>query len=343
MEHNLNNYPELEITGIFSDPKAALEKIETMRPEVVFLDINMPQLTGMKMALQILDVSPETDIVFVTAYSEYALEAFEVHALDYILKPIEKDRLDKTIEYILGRQVRRIDHSAKKLRIKCFGRFLIEWEGETALKWRTEKTKELFAFLLYDHGRGRSKEELLYKLWTEDDPEKAIRQLYNGIYYIRKALEDYGVDRDMIYVDTDYRLRLGPVFIDVDRFRELENSTNETDLEEMQKLYCGPYFQGEDYEWAQLEQERLAKSCRKALLTLSAGYAEKGCWAMAEAALLKAYDQDPYEEEVTEKLLLCYRMTGNTVKAKKHLALYADLLQKELGLKPDAKLCELCK
>ena len=343
LEHNLKDYPGIEIIGMFTDSKAALENIEKMHPEVVFLDINMPRLTGMEAALRILDISPETEIVFVTAYSQYALEAFEVHAIDYILKPVEKERLDKTIEHILSRKLQKEKHAPKKLRIKCFGRFLIEWEGEAALKWRTEKTKELFAFLLYDHGRGRSKEELLDKLWTEDDPEKAIRQLYNGVYYIRKALEEYGVDRDLIYVDTEYRLRLGPVFIDVDRFRELENSTNETDLEEMQKLYCGPYFQGEDYEWAQLEQERLAKSCRKALLALAAGYAEKENWAMAEAALLKAYDQDPYEEEVTEKLLECYQKTGNIAKAKKHLALYSSLLQKELGLKPDAKLFELCR
>ena len=190
LEHNLEDYPEIEITGMFTDPKAALENIEKMHPEVVFLDINMPRLTGMEAALRILDISPETEVVFVTAYSQYALEAFEVHALDYVLKPVEKEQLDKTIEHILSRKPRREKHAQKKLHIKCFGRFLIEWEEEAALKWRTEKTKELFAFLLYDHGRGRSKEELLDKLWTEDDPEKAIRQLYNGVYYIRKALEE---------------------------------------------------------------------------------------------------------------------------------------------------------
>ena len=341
MEHCLKEYPEVEVVGMFTDPKAAIERIGAQHPDVVFLDINMPQLLGMDAASQILDLSPNTDIVFVTAYDQYALEAFEVHAIDYLLKPVEKERLDKTIERLKRKNVNSPKSPEKKLRIKCFGRFLLEWEGEEPLKWRTEKTRELFAFLLHDNGRGRSKEELLDLLWQEDDPEKAVRQLYNGIYYIKKALEEYGVKRDLICIDSEYRLRLGAVSVDVNRFHELEGAETEAELEELEKLYCGTYFQGADYSWVQLEQERLAKICRKALLLLAEKYAARDEWEKAEQTLIKAYEQDPYEEEVTEKLLRCYVATGNAAKAKRHFAAYSELLFKELGVRPGAKVCAL--
>ena len=341
MEHCLNLYPEVQIIGMFTDPKAALDKMESLKPEVVFLDINMPQLAGMDAASQILELSPDTDVVFVTAYDQFALEAFEVHAIDYLLKPVEKERLDKTIERLRRKSATAAKGPEQKLRIKCFGRFLIEWEGEQPLKWRTEKTRELFAFLLHDHGRGRSKEELLDLLWPEDDPEKAIRQLYNGVYYIKKALEEYGVKRELIHIDSEYRLRLGSVFVDVDRFHELEAAETQEELEELEKLYCGAYFQGADYSWVQLEQERLAKICRKALLALADSYSSKNQWEKTEQILLKAYEQDPYEEEVTEKLLSCYRATGNAVKSKRHFTQYAELLSAELGVKPGTKVYEL--
>ena len=93
----LAEFPEIEIIGDCADGFEAVKVINQKKPEVVFLDIQMPKLDGFDV-LELLDNPPF--IVFVTAYDEYALKAFESHALDYILKPIKKERLRKTLDRV---------------------------------------------------------------------------------------------------------------------------------------------------------------------------------------------------------------------------------------------------
>jgi DNA-binding LytR/AlgR family response regulator len=88
---------EIEITGSYTDPAEALEKIITAEPEVVFLDIEMPEINGFLIAELILKLKKKTRIVFATAFDEYAVKAYEMDAIDYVLKPFSKERLLLTI------------------------------------------------------------------------------------------------------------------------------------------------------------------------------------------------------------------------------------------------------
>jgi two-component SAPR family response regulator len=153
LEHLLKAYPEITIAGMYTNPLKAVEEIGRLKPEAVFLDINMPQLRGIDAASMILDASPGTDIVFVTAYDQYAIEAFELNALDYLLKPVTPDRLKKTVERLMKRKPAPRESVARRLRIKCLGRFQVAWEDREPIKWRAEKTWEIFEFLLHNQGR----------------------------------------------------------------------------------------------------------------------------------------------------------------------------------------------
>lgn len=90
-------WPDLAIVGEADDGKSASDLIGTLKPTVAFLDIRMPEMTGLEVATAIAESSPETHIVFVTAYHEYAVAAFERGAVDYLLKPLQEDRLTTTI------------------------------------------------------------------------------------------------------------------------------------------------------------------------------------------------------------------------------------------------------
>ncbi|MDG1518113.1 MAG: LytTR family DNA-binding domain-containing protein [Flavobacteriales bacterium] len=94
----LEKFPEIEIVGEASNGEEAIDKIEELNPELVFLDIQMPGMTGFEV-LEHLHLVPQ--IIFVTAYDEYALKAFEANALDYILKPVELTRLEKAINKVI--------------------------------------------------------------------------------------------------------------------------------------------------------------------------------------------------------------------------------------------------
>ncbi len=96
----LQEYPEIEIVGEAVNAEDAEEKIKSLQPDLLFLDIQMPGKTGFEL-LETLDSVP--DVVFTTAYDEYALKAFDFNALDYLLKPIEPDRLKETITKLISR------------------------------------------------------------------------------------------------------------------------------------------------------------------------------------------------------------------------------------------------
>ncbi|RUT73629.1 LytR/AlgR family response regulator transcription factor [Ancylomarina longa] len=102
----LKDHSDIEIVGECSDGFQALKAISNLQPDLVFLDIQMPKLTGFEM-LELLDDA--CNIVFTTAYNEYAIKAFEHNAIDYLLKPFSKDRFEDALE----KAKERITHSSR--------------------------------------------------------------------------------------------------------------------------------------------------------------------------------------------------------------------------------------
>ena len=88
----------VEIVGQAGNGVEALAAIQRLQPEIVFLDVQMPGLTGFEVARRLLETSAPSQIIFVTAYDQHAIEAFEVNAVDYLLKPVEQARLDVAVD-----------------------------------------------------------------------------------------------------------------------------------------------------------------------------------------------------------------------------------------------------
>src|SRR6476646_10206786 len=95
----LQDFPEVEVIDEAANAEEGIEKIDGQQPDLIFLDIQMPGKTGFDMLSQ-LERSPQ--VIFTTAYDEFALKAFEVNALDYLLKPIEPKRLADAIQKLSG-------------------------------------------------------------------------------------------------------------------------------------------------------------------------------------------------------------------------------------------------
>lgn len=104
VKNYLKAYPDIELLGEFSDGFSGIKAINELHPDLVFLDIQMPKITGFEM-LEILDAIPE--IIFTTAYDQFAIKAFEMNAVDYLLKPFSRERFAQAIE-------KAVDRNAKK-------------------------------------------------------------------------------------------------------------------------------------------------------------------------------------------------------------------------------------
>jgi two-component system, LytTR family, response regulator len=93
-------YPEIQIVGEANNAETAIESIKLLKPDVIFLDIQMPGKNGFEL---LEEISGLPEVVFVTAYDEHAIRAFEVNALDYLLKPVQPSRLAETVKKILNK------------------------------------------------------------------------------------------------------------------------------------------------------------------------------------------------------------------------------------------------
>jgi two-component system LytT family response regulator len=142
VRQQLRNEADVEVIGECGDGAAAIEAITELAPDLVFLDIQMPEVGGFDV-VEAIGVARMPAVVFVTAYDEHALRAFDVHAVDYVLKPIDKDRfrtaverarqrmakgpepLDRRIAAALGDLGRPPQEYAKRLAIKGDGRVIL--------------------------------------------------------------------------------------------------------------------------------------------------------------------------------------------------------------------------
>ena len=96
-------WPQLQVIAACEDGASALEALAEHQPHVAFLDIRMPGLSGLDVAAAAAEVSPRTQVVFVTAYDQYAVDAFERGAIDYLLKPVTPERLAATVQRLQAR------------------------------------------------------------------------------------------------------------------------------------------------------------------------------------------------------------------------------------------------
>ncbi|MCJ0826572.1 LytTR family DNA-binding domain-containing protein [Luteimonas sp. 50] len=96
-------WPRLQVLAECEDGASALETLAEKQPDIAFLDIRMPGLNGLEVAAALAEASPRTQVVFVTAYDQYAIDAFEHGAIDYLLKPVDAERLAATVQRLQAR------------------------------------------------------------------------------------------------------------------------------------------------------------------------------------------------------------------------------------------------
>ena len=185
--------PDIQEVAKFTNAESALNYVSDNPTDVAFLDINMRGMGGMELAKKIVELSPNTKIVFCTGYEEYAIPAFKIHASGYLMKPISAKDVQVEIDNIKG-----IIRKEKLLDVRCFGNFEVYSKGET-LSFKRSKTKELFAYLVDRKGAGITAKQICAVLFpdnTDDDKNTAyLRQLVMDLKNTLKSVCADGVLR----------------------------------------------------------------------------------------------------------------------------------------------------
>lgn len=210
------------------------------KPDVVFSDIVMPPPTGLDFAIALKTLSPDTKLVFVTGYSEYAVEAYRLHVQGYILKPVRAERVREELELMDLPDLK----PAEKLQVQCFGFFEVFWKGEP-LSFSRSKTKELFAFLVDRRGTACQAEEAIAALFEKTEPERmkqSKQNLRNLVNDLKRVLT--GIGQEDVLIRKGSTLCVRPELLDCDYYKMLNG-----DMAALNR-FRGTYM--EQYTWAEM-------------------------------------------------------------------------------------------
>jgi two-component SAPR family response regulator len=226
--------PDSDIT-VCATPSEALAEAGKKAFDIAFLDIEMPGMSGIELARKIREVSPFTNIIFSTAYPEYAGDAFSLHASGYITKPLNREKVMAEINDLRHP----LDRDDKGLRARAFGNFEIFYDGKP-LHFRYAKTKEMLAYLIDRNCAVVDIGEIRAILWDDDvDRTSYIKQLRKDLM---DTLKEIGREDAIVIVRGG--IGVVPGKISCDYFDFLEGEDDGTNA------YHGEYMQ--QYSWSEV-------------------------------------------------------------------------------------------
>ena len=229
--------PDVDDVREFTGAGEALAWLRDHPADVALLDIGMPDMDGLKLAAEIRRIRPDTEIIFLTAHPEYALQAYEVRAIGYLVKPVSGERLAADLAYAAARMApRRTPH----VEVRTFGNFDLFVDGRI-VRFRQSRCKELLAYLIDRQGSDVSRAEAFSILWEDRSYDRSMQKQFDVIIRsLKKTLEEYGAAE--IFELGHAKMRIHPETISCDLYRFLNGDS------EAVKSFRGEYLN--NYSWA---------------------------------------------------------------------------------------------
>ena len=237
-KYTCDRVEDIKSVACFDNYIELIDYIRQTDVSIVFADIHMPGITGLELAREIKKIDETIEVVFVTGYDEYALKAFEVGALGYILKPYNKDKVEDIVSKV--KRMRTPRKQTAKLEFKTFGRFDV-FVGGKAIQFSNRKAKELLALLVDRQGGNVTMEQAIDALWEDRPFDDSTKTLY------RIALKNMR--------DTLAKENCGDILIESRGQRSLDVKKVKCDYYDyLEGTSDAPKFQGEymsDYSWGE--------------------------------------------------------------------------------------------
>jgi len=273
VESQLLNMNQFKVIGAFMNPLKAYENIVSLKPELVITDIEMPGLSGVELAKKVLANHPNIQFVFLTAYKQYAIEAFDLNAVRYLLKPVSKKDLEKIYSRIRNTTNHQKNKTNANNKIFTLGDFSVINTKGKRVEFPTSKVEELFALLIMNRSNGVGKWKIINELWDISEIKNPLQNLYTTIYRLRKVFIKYELPYDVKKISDHYLIELRNTYFDYEEYNKLIkklkgieiSKNNLIDFKKITKLYAGDLFMYNDYIWCIYDRRGLSNKYNSVL------------------------------------------------------------------------------
>lgn len=213
----LEGMSEIDSVKGFTGCEEALQYVTEEDVDVAFLDINMREMDGITLAKKIKVVKPQVNIIFLTAFEGYSLEAMKMHASGYLMKPAYEEDIREELKNLRSPVAAKND---KRIRAQCFGNFEIYIDNKPC-DFRYVKTKELIAYLIDRRGAYATNGEILGMLWEDKEVTSSLENyLRNLVGDLRGVFKEVGLE-DVI-VKKKGMIAIKADMIDCDYYKWIE-------------------------------------------------------------------------------------------------------------------------
>ena len=246
MKSLVEQIPQLTLVGSFNNAIAASAYINEYTVDLIFLDIQMPEKDGLELAKELKDIYKDINIVFVTGYSQYALDALKIHCSGYVLKPAKKEDIEDALANLRAP----IQYNDNKLRVQCFGSFEVFYNNKP-VNFDRSKAKEIFAYLIDRRGAAATTGELCGILWDGKSADESSKHyLRNLIASLKKSLKV--CDAEDVFICKRNYFAVNSEKIECDYYKYLERDAAAVNS------YKGEYMS--QYSWAEMTLAELEKN-----------------------------------------------------------------------------------
>jgi two-component SAPR family response regulator len=252
----LKQFPDLEVVCAVTEADELHRCLKENDIQLIFMDIEMPEINGLELASQVIDQYKNIEIIFATAYNQYAVQAFELNAVDYILKPLSMSRIEKAVEKVRKRipGVRQ-----QKIAIKCLGGFDILL-NDKVIPFKLSKAKEILAYLIQANGKSVGWMTIADDVWPDAlDDKKLMNNFHVASFSLRTFLAENGIAHIFDYSRNVYRVDTAKFTCDyltlLDVYREYKK-TKEIKIHP-ETFKTGEYLEDLPYLWAYPTAEKV--------------------------------------------------------------------------------------
>ena len=337
----IKNIDGIQVVGKYTLPSEAYVGILTLKPDVVFLDIEMPGMNGIELAGKLLEIDEDLQIVYVTAHKHYALDIFKVNSINFIMKPIMQDELTKTISRLAkfkGIQQRNLE---EKNYIKCFGAFEIVSKNGTNIKLTSKKSAELLAYFILNRNQQIEKWKIGEALWPENNENHVSSNFHTTLFRLRKTIEKLGgfINITSIKGSKDgYCCQLENVDCDLVRFDNFYvknlpvNAQTIGEYEIVSQLCSGELFEDFNYEWCYPYKQKYISGMVTVLEETADYYMKIKQYDRALSHLQTSLKLDRFNESTNLKIMKIYYDQKDKNKLIKHFQSFQHVLENELNI-----------